>query len=169
MSIIPFTILSVAAIVFALLLVLTRNAVHGALCLVLNFGVLAVFFLLLSADFIAVVQVAVYAGAIMVLFLFVLMLLNVQGAEEDIAARRKGQVTIAVILGALLLLEVGLLAPRAAGINAQGPEAVTAGFGTPQAVGLVLFNEYMLAFQVTAFVLLAAMMGAVVLAKRRLS
>ncbi len=169
MTVLPFLLLSVAAIVFALLMVLNRNAVHGALCLVLNFAVLAVFFLLLSAEFIAVVQVAVYAGAIMVLFLFVLMLLNIQGREAGPEEQPRFQFVTAAILGALLLAEVALLAPRAAGLSSQQAAPVGDDFGVPRAIGEMLFSRYLVPFEIAAFILLAAMMGAVVLAKRRLA
>lgn len=168
MTLLPFAVLSAVAIAFALALVLNRNAVHGALCLVVNFGVVAVFFLMLGAEFIAVVQVAVYAGAIMVLFLFVIMLLNIQGQEGGLEEKPRFQILIAAALGALLLAEIGVLAPMAAGMGGAQAASVPAGFGSPELVGLVLFRDHLLAFEVAAFILLAAMMGAVVLAKRRL-
>jgi NADH-quinone oxidoreductase subunit J len=168
-TLLPFLALSVVAIAFALLLVLNRNAVHGALCLVVNFAVVAVFFLMLGAEFIAVVQVAVYAGAIMVLFLFVLMLLNIQGQENGLEQKPRSQILIAAVLGILLLAEIGVLAPMAAGLGGAQASAVPADFGSPKLVGLTLFQDHLLAFEIAAFILLAAMMGAVVLAKRRLA
>jgi len=167
MTILPFVLLSAVTLASALFLVVLRNAVHGALCLVVTLGCLAVFYLMLGAEFVAVVQVAVYAGAIMVLFLFVLMLLNVQGQEGLLAERPGYQMAGAVIMGALLLAEVVVKAPHGAYATAAGPAALPPGFGSPGQVGMLLFSRYLLPFELTSVVLLVAMVGAVVLARRR--
>lgn len=167
MTVLPFLVLGAIAVVFALMLILLRNAVHGALCLVVTFGVMALFFLLLGAEFIAVVQVGVYAGAIMVLFLFVMMLLNIQGNEKAVTRKFSAQVITAVILGLALLGEVLYVTPRTMAMAAQSPAVVQAGFGSPRNIGTALFANYLLPFEITSFILLAAMVGAVVLVNRR--
>src|SRR5688572_25293149 len=120
-----FALLAFVAIVSAAMMIYSRNSIHSALFLILNFGCVALLFLMLDAPFISMVQIAVYAGAIMVLFLFVIMLL---GAEQttDTEARRFGRLpTIAAVLGGLLLVafSVGLLLPSGGNINLPEPEA----------------------------------------------
>lgn len=120
-----FALLALVAIVSAAMMIYSRNSIHSALFLILNFGCVALLFLMLDAPFISMVQIAVYAGAIMVLFLFVIMLL---GAEQttDTEARRFGRLpTIAAVLGGLLLVafSVGLLLPSEGNINLPEPEA----------------------------------------------
>jgi NADH-quinone oxidoreductase subunit J len=157
---IVFAILAVLAISAAVAMVSTRNAVHSALALIANMVVLATFYVLLNAPFIAMVQIAVYAGAIMVLFLFVIMLL---GAEklEGIAGRTSWQTIIAFLLG------IGMLFVLGTALVAQEPSAQAA-IGElenagPAAVGLKLFESYVFPFEVTSLLLLVAMVGVVVL------
>jgi NADH-quinone oxidoreductase subunit J len=157
--------LAAVAVWTALCMLLSRNSVYSALFLVLNFLTVAVFFLLLQAAFIALMQVTVYAGAIMVLFLFVIMLL---GAERIKAEHRlPWQAPAAVALTLLLfgLLALGLFqSPQAATTAAVAPS-----FGSPAAVGDVLFSDYVLPFEVTSLLLLVAMVGAIVLTRRQKS
>lgn len=161
-SLIAFFVLALVAVGSALGMLLNKNAVYAALFLILNFATMAVFYLMLGAPFVAMTQVAVYAGAIMVLFLFVIMLL---GAERlPVASGFDWQKPVAVVLGVLLLAEAAaviffreqLFAPIAA-----APE----GYAAPAEVGLELFQEYLLPFEITAVLLLAAMVGAIVIAK----
>ncbi len=168
MTLLPFLIISTIAVAFALLMVTVRNAVHGALCLVVNFGAIAVFFFVLSAEFVGIVQIAVYAGAIMVLFLFVIMLLNIQGKEEKLADKPRGQLLTAALLGALLLAEIAVVGASTQGLSPGAPAAVSTAFGSPPSIGIQLFGMYLLPFEITSVLLLVAMVGAVVLAKRRL-
>ncbi len=156
--------LAVVAIGSALGLLLSKNSIYSALNLILNFITVAIFYLLMDAPFIAFAQVTVYAGAIMVLVLFVIMLL---GAES---LRHKNtllwQPPLAFVLGAILIAEAAyILFFRSAKINVGG--AVEAGFGSPAAVGKVLFSSYLLPFEVISVLLLAAMVGAIVLTKRK--
>jgi NADH-quinone oxidoreductase subunit J len=158
-----FLILAVAAIATALGMLLSRNAVYSALFLVLNFVTVAVFYLLLSAPFIAMTQVTVYAGAIMVLFLFVIMLLGVERLQPSNVM--PWQKPLALVLALVLVAEgVYLLAfrDRPQGVVAPAEEL----FGGPQAIGQTLFNQYLLPFEVTSIVLLVAMIAAIVLTKR---
>jgi NADH-quinone oxidoreductase subunit J len=159
---IVFIGLAAVAIWTAVCMLISRNAVYSALFLVLNFMTVAVFFLLLQAAFIALMQVTVYAGAIMVLFLFVIMLL---GAEQ-IRARSSlpWQAPAAIALTVLLFGLVALALFRGPGAAALAP--VPADFGSPAAVGDLLFSEYILPFEVTSLLLLVAMVGAIVLTRR---
>jgi NADH-quinone oxidoreductase subunit J len=162
-----FYVLAAAAIIAALGMLLSRNAVHSALFLVANFAVMAVFFLLLTAPFIAMVQVTVYAGAIMVLFLFVIMLL---GAEQLRVLKTKlpWQTPLALVLALVFVATLALLfAPGAGGLAMvlPGGDVGAGAFGSPQAIGQKLFSGYLLPFELTSFLLLVAMIGAVVLTR----
>ncbi len=156
-----FGILSVVAITSALMMVLNRNPVHSALWLVLTFLCVAVFFLILGAQFLFAVQIIVYTGAIMVLFLFVVMLLNPEREHEMPSGgnERLGAVGLGVLL--LLLIAGGVL--QRAGL----PAPSTAPAVTMRDVGLALYGQWLLPFELASILLLAAMVGAIVLTKRR--
>lgn len=158
-----FLLLALVAVVTALGMLLSRSGVYAAIFLVLNFITVAVFYLILGAPFLAVAQVAVYAGAIMVLFLFVVMMLGPATIDEKggpIAWQRP----VAVGAGLVLLGELGYLL---FGKGVAGSISCTAqNVGSPKTLGLVLFREYLLPFEVTSVVLLVAMVGAIVLAWR---
>jgi NADH-quinone oxidoreductase subunit J len=165
-----FFILAVLLIVSALSVILQPNPVRSALSLVVTLFVLAVTFLLLDAQLIAALQVIVYAGAIVVLFLFVIMLLNLQ--EEPRVMARFGAQCAAVLLGSLFLLAlvrfaVAPLRPPASATSGMAAP-VPPGFGSVATLANVLFTRYLLAFEITSVLLLVAIIGAVVLAKRRL-
>lgn len=161
-DVILFLILAVIAIAAALGMLLSSNAVYSALYLILNFSTIAVFYLLLGAPFIAMVQVTVYGGAIMVLFLFVIMLL---GAEQLRRARTLGwQQPLAVVLVVTLMAEATFIIFSKTG-SLPDIEAVGADFGSPQAIGELLFNQYLLPFEVTSVLLLVAMIGAIVMTR----
>jgi NADH-quinone oxidoreductase subunit J len=162
-NLIVFLILAVVAVGSALGMLLNRNAVYSALFLILNFATVAVFYIILGAPFIAMTQVTVYAGAIMVLFLFVIMLL---GAEELTGARTgfSRQGIVAAILGVLLFAELFVVIFFRETVFSEFGEAVI--LGTPREIGMTLFNDYLLPFEITAFLLLAAMIGAIVIARR---
>ena len=160
---IVFIILAFIAILTALGMLFSKNAIYAAIFLVLNFATVAIFFLMLGGAFIAVTQVAVYAGAIMVLFHFVIMLL---GAEKLGQSGALGwQRPLALILGVLLLIETGYVLIFQAG-KFSVIETLPDGFGTPASIGQVLFNNYLLPFEVTSILLLVAMIGAIVLTRR---
>jgi NADH-quinone oxidoreductase subunit J len=165
-TLILFIILAVAAVVSALGLLVSRNAVYAALFLVLNFACVAVFYLLLGAPFIALAQVTIYAGAIMVLFLFVIMLL---GSEK----LPKGKVLpwqrpLAIGLAALLLAEAGFLLFQRLRLTASlsNPDASVNTTEALRTLAMTLFNQYLLPFEVTSILLLVAMVGAIVLTKK---
>jgi NADH-quinone oxidoreductase subunit J len=162
--------LGFAAVLVAcsLMVILHRNPVTSALFLVLAFCSLAALYLLLQAPFVAAVQVLVYAGAIMVLFLFVLMYLNLKrDLEEGLqhALRR----VVGWALGLLLLAE-GLLIFRgqwAAGPQGAAAPEVVQSLGNTESIGRLLYTRYLFPFELTSLVLLVAMIGAVVIGKGR--
>ena len=164
MTLLFFLALSVLAIAGALGVVLSKNPVYSALSLLLNFAIVAVMFIMLHAQFVAVVQIIVYAGAVVVLFLFVIMLIG--GDLGLFAARGRGRtiaVYVAVAAGALMLLGLGYMA--IAGVTASTTGNVP-GNGSVQAIGEVLFTKYLLPFELASVLLLVAMIGAVVLARK---
>ena len=162
-ELILFLGLALIAVISAVSMLISKNAVHSALFLVLNFMVIALIYLLLNAAFVAMVQITVYAGAIMVLFLFIIMLL---GAEEaDKGRSLPWQIPVAITLGLGILAELVYIffAHRPAMDSAM--QALDSTFGSPAAIGRLLFNEYMLPFEATSVLLLIAMVGAIVLSR----
>jgi NADH-quinone oxidoreductase subunit J len=165
-DLILFLILAVIAVATALGMLLSRNAVYSALFLVLNFATVAVFYLLLGAPFIAMAQITVYAGAIMVLFLFVIMLL---GADSLAPGKvLPWQRPLAALLAFVLVAEAAyLLAFRGAPTGAvTQPDVTVNGVDFLRQMGMILFNQYLLPFEVTSILLLVAMVGAIVLTKQ---
>lgn len=166
-----FWLLAAVSVCSAVLVVLHRNPVRSALFLVVNFFVLAVLYLTLSAQFIAAVQVIVYAGAIMVLFLFTIMLLNL-GAPAAPADTRSIQKPVAIVLAlafVTILTGTGMVSSGMAASHATRDTLATG--GTVQAVGLALFDAnqpWLFPFEVTSLLLLVGVVGAIVMAKRRL-
>lgn len=169
MPLVIFWLLAIVSVTAAILMVVNRNPVRSALFLVLTFLCVAVFYVTLSAQFLAAVQVIVYAGAIMVLFLFVIMLLNL-GAPDLLRERGTIQTLPAIGLGGLFI--VALAASRSL-IKIRFPrqdEAIFAKMGTVQGVGLALFDQnkpWLFPFEATSILLLVAIVGAIVMAKRR--
>lgn len=156
--------LSLVSIVSALGMLLSRSAVYSALNLIINLVTIAVFYLILGAPFISLAQIAIYAGAIMVLFLFVIMLLGAEhlGAEPVLP----WQLPLAIVLGAVLMIEVVFLSVTRLG-KLSSPGIFPKDFGSPQAVGAALFSSYLLPFEVISIILLVAIIGAIVLTKVR--
>ena len=165
LDLIFFLILAVISVATALGMLLHRNAVYSALFLVLNFMTVAVFYLLLGAPFIAMAQITVYAGAIMVLFLFVIMLLGAERLPDAKVLPR--QKLFGYGLAFVLAVEAAILFWRArlAG-NILQPEAVVNSVDSLRQMGLSLFNQYLLPFEVTSILLLVAMVGAIVLIRK---
>jgi len=166
LDLILFLVLALIAIATAIGMLISRNAIYSALFLVLNFVTVAVFYLLLGAPFIAMSQVTVYAGAIMVLFLFVIMLL---GAESlPMAEVLPWQKPLAITLAVLLVSEAAyLLITRARPVgDIIPPGSVANDPVTLQQLGLALFQDYLLPFEVTSILLLVAMVGAIVLIRK---
>lgn len=155
--------LALVAVASALGLLLSKNAVYAALNLIINFVTVAIFYLTLGAPFIALTQITVYAGAIMVLFLFVIMLL---GAERlGTGATLPWQRPLAFVLGGILLFEA-VYAVFARLTGPQAPPLIPADYGSPTAIGEKLFSVYLLPFEVISLLLLAAMVGAIVLTRK---
>jgi len=152
--------LSGLAIYAAVMVLVSRKPIHSLLYLILCFFAIAGHYLMLNAQFLAVVHIIVYAGAIMVLFLFTLMLLNLNISEE---LNKSGLARIvAVISGGLLLLTlVGVVK----GLEIQAPLQPTVQIGIAKNIGQKLFNEYMFPFEAASLLFLAAMVGAVMMVK----
>jgi NADH-quinone oxidoreductase subunit J len=163
-NLIVFFGLALVAVASALGLLLSKNAIYAALNLILNFVTISIFYVLLAAPFIALLQITVYAGAIMILFLFVIMLLGAERLSSGPVL--PWQRPIAFVLGAILLVEaIYVILFRTGQATVVG--AVSAGFGSPAAIGDLLFNAYLLPFEVISILLLAAMVGAIVLTKKQ--
>jgi len=162
-DLIIFIVLALVSVTSALGMLFSKNAVYAAIYLIMNFVTVAIFYLILGGAFIAVAQVAVYAGAIMVLFLFVIMLLGAEklGQTESLA----WQQPFAILLGLVLAVEtVYVLFFRTA--DAEPISALPDGFGSPASIGWELFNQYLLPFEVTSVLLLVAMIGAIVFTRQ---
>ena len=158
--------LAVVTVATALGMLFSRSAVYSALFLVLNFATVAMVYFLLGAPFIALAQVTVYAGAIMVLFLFVIMLLGADRAGAGPVPRAwQWQRVVAIGLGAVLAAETVYLIFSRGGMSSVAHSALAAGQGGPAEIGLALFRDYLLPFEVTSVLLLVAMVGAVVLSR----
>jgi NADH-quinone oxidoreductase subunit J len=161
-----FIFLAVLAVASALAMVISKNTVNSALFLVLNMVALAGLFLLLKAQFLAVIQILVYAGAIMVLFLFVIMLLNVQD-EEGLFSKFRVKYFVAFLVGIVvfsqLLYSIGSFTETLPEVSAEMAEA-----GTVEAVGEVLYSQYLLPFHIIALLLTAAVNGALMIAQHKI-
>ncbi len=163
-----FWIFAPISVASAIAMLTRRNAVHAALFLVVNFFTVAVFFLILEAPFLFAVQIIVYAGAIMVLFLFVIMLLGVD-REESLRERIIAQRPVAIGLGLAMAAEVFFAVRAGIGFARHAPEgfdAVNAG-GNTQALARVLFRTYFFPFEVTSILLIIAAIATMVLASNK--
>lgn len=152
------------AVVTALLMVTRQNPIFSAVWLVVSFFASAVLFLMLDAQFVAVLQILLYAGAIMVLFIFVIMLLNVR--EEELKPKVmqfSGLLGGGAALYLVILFTLGILKEKAAPF---GP--ISADFGYVAPVGKLLFTKYLIPFELTSVLLLVAIVGSVVMGKRKL-
>lgn len=156
--------LAIVTILSALGMLFSRNAVYSALYLIFNFSTVAVFYLMLSAPFIALAQITVYAGAIMVLFLFVIMLL---GAERTGYTRPAWWMQpLALGLAGILILE-GIYLIFNYRNRFPSPSEPGSDFGNPLQIGEMMFSNYLLAFEAVALLLLVAVVGAIFLSRGR--
>ncbi len=164
-----FILLAVVTTITAILVIVQRNPVASAIYLIITFFCLAGIYLLLNAQFIAIIQVLVYAGAIMVLFLFVIMLLNLE-KEKKIITRHRLQKVLGIFLGVVLLAQIGMIFNSVLLEGGKGnfpPEKVAA-IGNTEVVARLLFTDFLLPFEITSVLLLVAIIGAIVLAKKQI-
>lgn len=163
-----FIVFAVLAVAGALGVITRSNIVHALLLLVFTFLNVSAIYLLTQAYFLAVIQVLVYAGAILVLFAFVVMFLNLREFMEQEQLHRS-QKWVVLVLAPVMLAEfvfVALGITWASVNGGMGPDAVAAAGGNVQAIGMSLFNDMLLPFEVASLILLVGMVGAIVLAKK---
>ena len=167
LELVLFIIFGSIAAVTAVLMITRRNPIISALFLVVNFGSLAGLYLILNAQFIAVAQVIVYAGAIMVFFLFVIMLIRPEHEQKLFSYKPQLKIfTIVVVLLIFLqLVYMIFFAQTSAGLTKEVSASVNA--GTIESIGRELFTNYVLPFEAAGYMLLAAAIGALVLAKKK--
>ena len=160
-----FYLFSTLAIATALMVILSKQPVHSVLYLVVTMFSLASLFALLGAQFLAVIQILIYAGAVLVLFLFVIMMLDLgkegTGMRQTLGLRVLGGVLGVAFVGEILFVFKTLTPSLSASGNGSK--------GTIQTIGKLLFSEHLLAFELTSFLMLAAIVGAVVLSKKKWS
>ena len=169
-----FYTLAAVAVVTSALVIGQSNPMYSVLLLVASFGALSGLYVQLDAPFIAVIQIIVYAGAIMVLFLYVVMLLNApqeDATEWDRAhhpARRTAAARLGSILAALLVVQLGWALSRTDEVRALvGAQADASQVSDVRAIGRVMFTDYVFAFEATSILILVALVGAILLAARR--
>lgn len=159
-----YGVVGLVIVASAIGLVISRNAIYAALFLVLNFIGVALLYIALGAPYIALAQVTVYAGSIMVLFLFVIMLLG--GEQSPYIEPVRGKRVMAVILGAIFLAEMALFVVMRGSPIVSG-QPVDPEFSTPATLGMLLFDRYLLPFEITAGLLLVATVGAIFLTRQK--
>ncbi len=161
-----FYCFAAGGIVSALLMISRRNPIISALWLITNFFCLAGLYLTLHAQFIAIIQILVYAGAIMVLFVFVIMLLNL-GDEEKLRERFSWRKVAAGGIGSGLVMELIYIFSTHSNKSSMDP-ALATNVGTVESIGRQVFTRFLFPFEVTSLLLTAAIVGAIVLAKKKL-
>ena len=158
-----FWFLSILALVSAILVVVSKNPVHSVLWLILVFFAISGHYILMNAQFLAIVNLIVYAGAIMVLFLFVFMLMNLNADTEP---QKNKWLKIAGVIAAGSLLLVLVAALKNADLKTQLAEMSGGNIGLIHNLGMVLFNDYVVPFEISSVLFLSAMVGVVVIGKR---
>ena len=155
---------------FAVLVVTTKDTVHSVLFLVLDFLFVAALYVLLNAPFLAVIQVLVYAGGIVVLYLFVVMLVNLKRQPEDHSAPQRRPWLAFVLSGAVLAQLAAILVWGGAGmpVDPQTMQNTDLAVNNVERIGMLLYTDYLIPFEVASMLLLVAMVGAIILAKREL-
>jgi NADH-quinone oxidoreductase subunit J len=168
---IAFYTLAAFILGFAILVVTTKDTVHSVLFLVLDFLFVAALYVLLGAQFLAAIQILVYAGGIVVLYLFVVMLVNLKRPPEEYRDPRRRSM-LGLALSAAVLLELGAIAlwsrSNPAPVLAAGAAVAMPVTGNTEQVGWLLYTSYLIPFEIASMLLLVAMIGAIVLAKREL-
>jgi NADH-quinone oxidoreductase subunit J len=154
---------------FGVLVVTARNTVHCALFLVANFLCVAVVYVLLGAEFLGIIQILVYAGGIVVLYLFVVMLVDLRRSDDAPLDRRR-QSRLGFGLAALMLVEISAILVYSSGhpapAVANAPAAAPG--GNTETIGMLLYTDYLVPFEVASMLLLVAMIGAILLAKKNI-
>jgi NADH-quinone oxidoreductase subunit J len=163
-----FYLLSALALMGGVLVITRRNAVHSALALILTLLALAGIYLMLYAPFVAGVQIILYAGGIMVLFLFVIMLVNLERAEKEKQFNKQWVIAVLASFALGILFVEILNRSRILHELMQKPSAQLAETSNTQQIGIVLYGNYMFAFEIASLLLLVAIVGAVVMAKKRI-
>jgi NADH-quinone oxidoreductase subunit J len=167
-----FIIAALTAIAASLLMVTRKNPIHSALWMIVTFFAMAIIYLLLNAQFIAVAQVMVYAGAIMMLILFVIMMVHMEKGPEDEGSKKSGAAKAKVagaLITVILLVEVlfGSLFYQMSGRSGDYPTEMVNNTGNVKTVGSLLYGQYLFPFEVASLLLLVGIVGAVVIAKRK--
>lgn len=162
-----FIIVSLVAIVSAVLVVACRNPINSALALILTFFCLATYYVMMDAPFLAAVQVMVYAGAIMVLIVFTIMLLNIR---VDATKKHTHKVALGSVIGFFTLLNTAYIVYKSQAAAPAGPYTpdMVRVIGHTQLVGREMFTNFLLPFEITSILLLVAIVGAVILAKKKI-
>ncbi|NIM89490.1 MAG: NADH-quinone oxidoreductase subunit J [Candidatus Aminicenantes bacterium] len=157
-----FFLLAIVCVGAVVGMIFSRNQAYNALLLVLAFAALGGIFGLLSAPFIAVVQIIIYAGAIMVLFIFVIMMINLR--EGIPPEKKKWTIYLSAVLAFILIVEL-ILAARGSFQALTGPGGEE--IASPKALGKLLFTEYLYPFEITSILIIAALVGAIILVKKK--
>ena len=168
MEAVLFYVFGFIAIITAILVIIQKNPIYSALFLIVTLFSMAVLFLLLNAQFIAAVQILVYAGAIMILFLFAIMLLNIKYEEKAFVTFTKLKV-LSIFIAIILFAEFIYMIYSRKGLGMEGditPDKI-AELGNVELIGKILFTKYLFPFEVASLVLLIAMIGIIVLAKKK--
>ena len=162
-----FAIITLVAIVSAILVISCKNPINSALALVLTFFCLATYYVMLDAPFMAAVQVMVYAGAIMVLIVFTIMLLNIR---VDATKKHSHKIVLGSIIGFFTLLNTAFIIARSRAALPNGPLTgeMIRQQGHTELIGREMFTNFLLPFEITSILLLVAIVGAVILAKKKL-
>lgn len=163
---ITFYFFATLAVVSAVLVVTSKNAIHSAVFLITTLLATAGIYLGLRAEFLFAVQIILYVGGIMVLFIFVIMLVNLDVAVRQIQFNRQSSVALVLALTFAALVPAAIHYGRS--MKLPPPRTIAAVAGNTETVGQVLFERYMLPFEIASILLLVAMIGAVVLAKKRI-
>jgi NADH-quinone oxidoreductase subunit J len=162
-----FSLVAAIAIISSILVITNKNPINSALSLIMTFFCLATLYVMLEAHFMAAIQVIVYAGAIMVLIVFVIMLLNL---KSEAGGRTNHAVFLGVMTGVLLLIQTWYLLWRSSLTGTKGvvDSALIAKVGHTELIGKSLYTEFLLPFEITSVLLLVAIIGAVILSKKKL-
>ena len=167
---IAFYVISALILGFAVLVVSTKNTVHAVLFLVMNFLAIAALYVLLTAQFLAAIQVLVYAGGIVVLYLFVVMLVNLKRPPEDHSAAQR-RPWLGFGLAGVVLAQIGAILVWGGAGTPADPDTMQntdLALNNVERVGMLLYTDYLVPFELASMLLLVAMVGAIILAKREL-